>query len=378
MIFQNFGFNRKLVRISAPGVVLFPDQSLATWTSTESAQWLAAGAASCNTATFAYSGSTVRVGSARTGTVAKWGGGSLASNGKIYASPHVKTTWLIINTNNDTIAETGSVNGNSQGSVYDKITNTVYGFGSGGTKIICSTDVSSNISGPANRSLNPIQGFTGDYLFTAGFTYTGIRRYQISTNTTTNMASPGRTLGELGVGGSDGCMYFPNITGGTNVCKYNPVADTCTDLAIGDGNTYSTMIQHYDGYIYLLPSGGSAIRKLDVAAGTISAAHTMASGFSCSSACIGLDGRIYMVSSGGLVTTIRWYDPTAGTSGNITISNGDTSFQGITMGANGDLYLIPWSQSLYVHKLPLVTGTGTTATDIVSQYNFGGRMCWPG
>jgi hypothetical protein len=378
MIFQNFGFNRKLVRISAPGVVLFPDQSLATWTSTESAQWLAAGAASCNTATFAYSGSTVRVGSARTGTVAKWGGGSLASNGKIYASPHVKTTWLIINTNNDTIAETGSVNGNSQGSVYDKITDTVYGFGGGGTKIICSTDVSSNISGPADRSLNPIQGFNGDYLFTAGFNYTGIRRYQISTNTTTNMASPGRSLGELGVGGSDGCMYFPNLTGGTNVCKYNPAADTCTNIAIGTGDTFSTMIQHYDGYIYLLPLGGSAIRKLDVAAGTISAAHTMASGYNCSSACIGLDGRIYMVSSGALVTTIRWYDPTAGTSGNITISNGDTSFQGITMGANGDLYLIPWSNSLYVHKLPLVTGTGTTATDIVSQYNFGGRMCWPG
>ena len=47
------------------------------------------------------------------------------------------------------------------------------------------------------------------------------------------------------------------------------------------------------------------------------------------------------------------------------------------MGANGDLYLIPWTAG-YVHKLALTTGTGTPATDIVSQYNFGGRMCWPG
>ena len=376
MIFQNFGFNQNYKVTAAPAAVLFPDQSLATWTATESAQWLSTGTSVCNTATFGYASSTTRLSTNYSG-FGKWGGGSLASNGKIYCAPHVRSDWLIINTNNDTTATTGSVNGSSQGSVYDKITNTVYGFGSGGTKIITSTDVSSNISGPGNRSVNPIQGFNGDYLFTAGFTFTGMRRYQISTNTTTNMASPGRTLGELGVGGSDGCMYFPNLAGGTNVCKYDPVADTCTNIAIGTGDTFSTMIQHYDGYIYLLPLGGSAIRKLDVAAGTISAAHTMGSGYSCSSACIGLDGRIYMVTSGGGISTMRWFDPTASTSGNITIGNSDSSFQGITIGVNGDLYLIPWTAD-YVHKLALTTGTGTPATDIVSQYNFGGRMCWPG
>lgn len=380
MIFQNFGFNQKYVVAAAPAAVLFPDQSLATWTATESAQWLAAGTSVCNTSTFGYASTTSRIGTNYGGGTAKWAGGSLASNGKIYCAPHVRTDWLIVNTNNDTTATTGSVNGSSQGTVYDKITNTVYGFGSGGTKIITSTDVSSNISGPGNRSCNPIQGFNGDYLFTAGFTFTGMRRYQISTNTTTNMTSPTQAFGELGVGGSDGCMYFPNITSGTNVLKYDPVANTCTNLAIGNAQAYSTMVQHYDGYIYLLPNGGTqtAIRKLEVSTGTISAAHTMASGFGCSSACIGLDGRIYMVSSGAFVFTVRWYDPTAGTSGDITISNSESSFQGITMGANGDLYLIPWTQSSYVHKLALTTGTGTTATDIVSQYNFGGRMCWPG
>jgi hypothetical protein len=378
-IHQNFGFNQKYPVASAPAAVLFPDQSLATWTATESAQWLAAGAASCNTSTFAYSGSTVRIGTNYGGGAAKWAGGSLASNGKIYCAPHVRSDWLIVNTNNDTTATTGSVNGNSEGSVYDKITNTVYGFGGSGTKIITSTDVSSNISGPGNRSCNPIQGFNGDYLFTCGFSFTGMRRYQISTNTTTTLATPTRTFGEFGCGGSDGCMYFPNTAGGTNVLKYDPVANTCTNLAIGNAQLYAVMVQHYDGYIYLLPTGGTstAIRKLEVSTGTISAAHTMASSFGCSNACIGLDGRIYIVSSGS--GGIRWFDPTANTSGNITISNSDVSFQGITMGVNGDLYLIPWNANpAYVHKLPLVTGTGTPATDIVSQYNFGGRMCWPG
>jgi hypothetical protein len=379
-IHQNFGFNQNYAVASAPAAVLFPDQSLATWTSTESAQWLAAGAASCNTATFAYSGSTVRIGSSYGSGNAKWAGGSLASNGKIYAAPHLRTDWLIINTNNDTTATTGSVNGSTVGSVYDKITNTVYSFGAGGAKIVCSTDVASNISGPPNRTTNPVQGFDGDYLYGEGeFFYTGMRRYQISTNTTTTLASPSAQFGERGTLGSDGCMYWPNGGNSTtsNILKYNPVADTCTNIATG-GGVFLTMVQHYDGFIYLLPEGSTTIKKLNVSTGVISAAHTMASAFNPANACIGLDGRIYIVSSTA-VSTIRWFDPTAGTSGNITISNSDFSYQGITMGVNGDLYLIPWSTtSGYVHKLPLVTGTGTTATDIVSQYNFGGRMCWPG
>jgi hypothetical protein len=380
MIFQNFGFNTLQIKPTvAPTVSGFPDQSLTTWTSTESAQWLSYGASVCNTSTFAYSGSTVRVGAAFSGTSAKWAGGCLAPNGKIYAAPHVRTDWLIIDTNNDTRTTTGSVNNSTVGSVYDKITNTVYSFGAGGSKIVTTNDSSSNISGPPDRTTNAIQGFDGDYLYGCGeFFYTGMRRYQISTNTTTTLASPGAQFGERGTLGSDGCMYWGNSPGGTNILKYDPVADTCTNIATG-GGTFPTMIQHYDGFIYLLPSDASTvIKKLNISTGVISAAHTLASTFQSSNACIGLDGRIYIVSSLNGVGTIRWFDPTANTSGNITISNSDTSYQGITMGANGDLYLIPWNNSLYVHKLPLVTGTGTTATNIVSQYNFGGRMVWPG
>ena len=379
MIFQNFGFNQNYP-IATVDTSAFPDQSLATWTTTETAQWLSYGASVCNTSTFAYSGSTVRIGAAFTGTSAKWAGGSLAPNGKIYAAPHVRTDWLIIDTINDTRTTTGSVNSSTVGSVYDKITNTVYSFGAGGAKIVCSTDVSSNISGPPDRTTNPVQGFNGDYLYGCGeFFYTGMRRYQISTNTTTTLTSPGAQFGERGTLGSDGCIYWGNAgsSGGSNILKYDPVADTCTNIATG-GGTFPTLIQHYDGNIYLLPSDASlGIKILDVATASISFVHNMASTFQSSNACIGLDGRIYIVSAVN-TSVIRWFDPTTTTSGNITISNSDGSFQGITMGANGDLYLIPWNNSLYVHKLPLVTGTGTTATNIVSQYNFGGRMVWPG
>jgi hypothetical protein len=88
--------------------------------------------------------------------------------------------------------------------------------------------------------------------------------------------------------------------------------------------------------------------------------------------CIGLDGRIYVTRENG---GVYWYDPYSNTSGNITMASSDTSFSGITMGVNGDLYVVPFS-STYFHKIALTTGTGSSATDIVSQYNFGGRMCW--
>jgi hypothetical protein len=380
MIFQNFGFNRLKVKAAGAAPTSgFPNQALTTWTTTESAQWLSYGASVCNTTTFGYDTVTTRIGSALSGTVAKWAGGSLASNGKIYAAGHVRTDWLVIDTNNDSVTTTGNTNSNTEGTVYDKITDTVYAFGGGGAKIVCSTNAASNISGPANRSANPVQGFNGDYLYTCGFfNYSGIRIYQISTDTTTSGPSLSQGYGELGTLGSDGCMYWGNVSGGSDILKYDPVANTASTIAIGAGGNFPTLVQHYNGYIYLLPTDAtSSIRKLDIATGTISAAHTMSGGFQASSACIGLDGRIYIVSSTN-VGTIRWYDPTANTSGDITIGNSDTSFQGITMGAKGDLYLIPWSAALYVNKLALVTGTGTTATDIVSQYNFGGRMCWPG
>ena len=380
---QPFAFIKQEAEAAAAGpVTAFPDQSLTTWTTTTADDWLAYGASVLNTTTFAYSGSSVRIGSDYGTGVAKWQGGSLASNGKIYTSPHVRTKWAVIDTDTDTITEpTTIVNGSSQGSVYDKITNQVISFGDGGTKIDCSTDTASNISGPPNRTTNPIQSFAGDELYGLGFFgYTGIRKYTVSTDTTSTVTPTGDAViaqGEMGTLGRDGQIYTPNVPTPNITSKYNPDTNVNTQFARPGGENFTTIVQHYDGILYYLPqSAFGTLRGYNPSTSSWVADYDWGTGFQVSNACIGLDGRIYCV-TGQSTGTVKWYDPTAGSHGTITISNSDTSYQGITIGKNGDLYLIPWTAA-YFHKIPLVTGTGTTATDIVSQYNFGGRLCWPG
>tara|TARA_R110000803_G_scaffold198356_1_gene262086 strand:- start:82 stop:1212 length:1131 start_codon:yes stop_codon:yes gene_type:complete len=367
-----------LEQVQAGG--LFPDQSLATWTTTEADEWLAYGLANLNTSTFGYDTTTSRIGGSYGSGVAKWAGGSLTSNGKIYAAPHVRNKWAILDTTTDTITESvASVNGSSMGSVYDKITNQVISFGSGGTKIDVATDVASNISGPPNRTANPIQSFNGDELYgSSAFSYTGLRKYTISTNTTSTItptgASAGR-YGEFGTLGRDGCIYYGNGPSSAGFFKYDPATNIATIIS-NPGGVFTTLIQHYDGYIYFLPNNATTvIRKFDPSTGTFVGSYDWGTTFQSSNACIGLDGRIYVVSSQSNKTVIRWFDPIAVSHGDISLATGDKSYQGITVGANGDLYLIPWT-SPYFNKVALITGTGTTATDIVSQYNFGGRLCW--
>ena len=52
----------------------FPDQSLATWTSTEADAWLAYGASFATTSTFGYGTTTTRIGSDFGTGAAKWFG----------------------------------------------------------------------------------------------------------------------------------------------------------------------------------------------------------------------------------------------------------------------------------------------------------------
>ena len=366
----------------AGGATAFPDQSLATWTSTEADAWLAYGASFATTSTFGYGTTTTRIGSDFGTGVAKWLGGSLANNGKIYTPPHVRSKWGIIDTTNDTVTESAAtVNGSNQGSVYDKISQQVIAFGDNGTVIDISNDSATNISsGPPNRSCNPVQGFVGNDIYTTKFVVgsAGIEKYNVSTGVTSAVSPTGDTVtlqGENGTLGRDGCMYMPSVSSGGGIMKYNPATNVNTNLTVPGSEIFTTIVQHYNGYIYFLPQGTyTTLRWYDPSTSTWAGSYSWGSGFQTSNACIGLDGRIYCV-TGQTQSTIKWYDPTAGTHGNITISNSDSSYQGITMGANGDLYLIPWTGSWF-HKLALTSGTGTPATNVVSQYNFGGRMCW--
>ena len=356
----------------------FPDQSLATWTSTEADEWLAYGASVCNTSTFGYGTTTTRIGGSFLNN-RQYYGAALASNGKIYGSPADGGTvkqWIIIDTNTDTVTlNPTTVNYRNFGARYDKITNTVYSFGDGGTKIDCSTDTASNVTGPSSWNGGAVQSFDGNKLYTAPLTNNNnIYEYNISANTTTNVGSVGGDRYPIGTLSRTGKMFWPS-GGGTSFTEYDPSTSTLTNFGFFNGDYVGPMVQHYDGYIYAFPRFfNSSIIRLDPATRAYTTIHTLSISPQIISmdTCIGLDGRIYVTRENG---SIYWYDPSSNTSGNITMASGDTSYAGITIGVNGDLYAVPFNGD-YVHKLALTTGTGTPATDIVSQYNFGGRMCW--
>jgi len=368
----------------------FPDQSLSTWTTTEADAWIDYGAANLNTTTFAYSGSTQRIGSDYGSGNAKWMGGSLADNGKIYAAPHLGYTggkkWAIIDTDTDSISVSAQVvNGDNQGSVFDKISGKVIAFGNNGTTITVSSDSGSNItSGPNNRSCNPIQSFAGDEIYTCTFVIASaaVYKFNVSTGATTTVTTSGDSLltqGEFGTLGIDGKMYMPSVSSGGSIMQFDPSTNVNTNIALpgGAGEIYTNIVQHYNGYLYFLPqSAFGTIRWYDPSTDSWIGDSDGGSGFQVGNACIGLDGKIYMVSGSDSTYTLKVFDPATNTHSTIAIADSDSSFQGITVGKNGDLYLIPWNNN-YFHKLELVTGTGTTATDIVTQYNFGGRLCWP-
>lgn len=374
MIFQNFGFNRVLLAEGGAVVPTFPDQSLTTWTTTETAAWLSAGA-TLTTASFGYATSSVRIGSAYTST-AQWYGAALASNGKIYCPPHTTNNWAIINTATDTVATTGSIFANNcMGARYDKITNQVFALGDGGTKITCTNDSGSNISGPPNRQGGAVQSFDGNKLYTIGlFGTTGVYEYDISANSSSFKASTGGDRYTHGTLAANGKIFWGG-GGGTQFTAYEPSTNTLTNFGTFSGDYTGPMVAHYDGYIYNFPRFfNQSVIRINPTDNSYTTIHTLSvpTNIISMGACIGLDGRIYVVRENG---GVYWYDPYSNTSDVITMEGGDSSFAGITMGMYGDLYVVPYNAD-YFHKISLTTGAGATANAIVQQYNFGGRMCW--
>lgn len=371
MIFQNFGFNQKYPVVSGGGT-LFPDQSLATFTSAEATQWQNA-ASAFNTTTYGYASSVSDLGSVA-GGVAKYNTAALASNGKIYSPGHVNSNWLIVDTFNDTFTTStaGTFNGDNDGCVFDKITGYVYSFGNGGSKINPSTGVSSTITGPPNRQAPGVQSFDGNKLYTAAaFGTSGIYEYNVSANTNTYKASQGSAAGDSGTLAFNGKIYFSS-GGGTSFLEYDPATNTATNFGSVSADVFFLMITHPNGYVYAMPASGGIIKRIDPTTRTIT--DITATGYVGYTGCLGMDGKIYTVASSE--GQIRYFDPATNTIGTISSGFADSSYQGIAMGAKGDLYVTPWSGA-HVYKLALTTGTAT-APAICQEYNFGGRFCWPG
>jgi hypothetical protein len=348
----------------------FPNQKLQPWSGFESQQWMRAGS-QFNSTICQYDTTTTRISANYGSGVAKWNTATLAPNGYVYSPGHVRTDWCVIDTFTDTVSVTGSINSSNDGCVYDKISNAVYAFGSGGTKIIPG-GVASNITGPPNRQAPGVQSYDGNFLYTvSAFAASGIYAYNVSANSNAlSLAAGSRTdLGTLGINGK---IYFSAGSAG-NILEYDPVANTSTTIGSFAGDKFYAIKQHPNGFIYIMPAnGGTTIKRLNPLTKELIDVLTPSPTYVAFSACIGADGRIYGVASN--TNYISWYDPYSNTNGQITVANGDTSFQGIAMGALGDLYITPWSGTTgYIHKLKLVKGSGYVQK-IIQEYNIGGRL----
>jgi len=377
MIFQNFGFNKQAIKkVVGPSGPTFPDQSLSTWTTTQTAAWLNAGT-TLTTSNFGYSSTSTIIGSGYGGS-ANWYGSALAANGKIYAPPHTRGQWAVIDTTNDTVSLIGSsINNENMGAVYDKITNQVFAFGNGGTKVVCSSDTASNLSGPGNRNGGVVQSLDGNKLYTIGlFGNDNIYEWNISSATSTSKVGVGADRYTAGTLAANGSIYW-GAGGGTQFTQYTPSTNTLNNFGSFSGDWTGPMVAHYDGYLYNFPRfSNSNIIRLNPSDNSYTNIATLSISpqIISTQACIGLDGRIYVTRENGAV---YWYDPYSNTSGDITMAYSNSSFAGITLGAYGDLYCIPYNGGNF-HKIALTTGAGATANAIVQQYNFGGRMVWPG
>lgn len=351
----------------------FPQQTLKVVGNFEAQQWMRAGQ-QFNTTHFEYATASIRIGDNYSGG-AQFNGGALAPNGKIYSPGHTRNEWLVVDTNNDTTYVTGSVSGlSSEGCVVSKITNEVFAYGDQNTKINYLTDEVTAISGPGQRQTNPILSYDGNIIYGGSFFgISGVYAYDIATNTYTQSWNSGNTNGEFGTLGINGKIFLAKgSTGEFQV--WDPFTNTGTGFGSGAPGDYSTIMQHYDGYIYAFPNfSNSYIQRIDPYTLEVQEYFNYGSGdIGWGNACIGADGRFYGVGTGN----IFWFDPNTKQTGSIVTESGDSSFQGVTLGVNGDLYFLPWGAP-YVHKLPLVRGSGY-AQKIIQEFNQSSRWTWPG
>jgi len=352
-----------------------PDQSLREFGTFEGQQWMAA-MSQLNTTNFEYQTSSVRIGSALSGTTYKYIGAALASNGKIYCPGHNQNRTLAVNTYDNTVAElTGATNTQNSGMFYDKITNFCYASGNGGLKVDCATDTPSNITSGTNRATPTVQSGNGNRGISGAvaFKTAGVYDYNIATNTAALVSASAGYRAGVCISPVNNAVFFGNDTA-TNYIRFEPATNTLTTFGTITAYRQPSIISYFDGYVYSLPANnGTVIKRINPVTLEVVDIFTPTFENGDGSACIGADGRIYRVF--GNNGRVRWYDPRTNTEGLLcTLSNSDVNYSSIRLGVDGSLYCIP-RDAAYVHRIAPARGS-EYVTNIIKEFNFGGRYCW--
>ena len=353
----------------------FPEQKLKIWSAFESNQWLRATqnyftSGSGNGVTY---GSPVTIGSSY--GLARWNGATMADNGKIYAPAHLDDGFLIIDTTNDNVSQTGSLGGGSpscNGCFYSPITRCVYTATDDQRmyKMNIDTNAISYVSLPSYGSqwFPFVLSWDGMYAYSGGTNNTkNVVRYNLADDTYTVMSGATYSLDRSGCClGVDNSLYM-GAANGTSYIKYDIAGNSIATVGSFAGDTHPGMITGPDGNMYGFPNNANALIRINVPYNTTTNVTTPASTCRGQSQCIGADGNIYSV---GDSSTCTVYNLRTNTLSTITLPGG--GYHGIVMAPSGDLYCVPWSSGVTVAKIP-INNNGRVLRPLQEQNGIFGR-----
>jgi len=379
MIFQNFGFNRQLIKAAgAPAAGIFPDQSTKVWTSTETDQWLTAASNVFTIGNGVTYSSYSTVSTALTGnTIA----GVLARNGKIYIAGDSGTSTINIwNTNNNTNS-TLSLSGNTQAysMVYNDYTKCVYIPGNGIIYVVDTlTDTQvTTISNPLGNSYFQLysSGYDAQYIYGTGwFQNNTWFRVDCSNNTAASLSigTGGDTLN--GVMGRNGKIYVGGGGGSTNGYHVLNTSVPQNEYVSGMGNisdSYRAAANHYNGYLYTMPAyGASKIYLMDTSNNSATEARGAVTDNRIGTTILGADGQIYgFGNSANASNNANVYDPVNDVLNYITVPQRD--FNWSVIDANGHIY---FGQGGNLYKLTASNVPSATLTALAEMNGIIARM----
>lgn len=274
----------------------------------------------------------------------KYWGGVLAPNGSIYCAPHQATTILKINTLNDTISTFGSFVGSYKyGGGILAPNGKIYFIPCSATAVLVvdpSNDSSYTFGSIAGGSFYWLGGSLnkeGTKIYCTPHLTTSILVIDIENESTYTIPGLPATANKYSSSQltPDGYIYCVP-THISNILKIDPSNDTFTTFgtASGGSDKYYSSILAPDGFIYGLPyAGTNDVLKINTSNDTIS---QISSSGGVLGACLGVDGKIYGISTG----SFNVFDP-SNNSTNVVNGLGLSYNQGLVMGLNGKMYSIP-------------------------------------
>lgn len=355
---------------------LFPDEGNPRWANDDFLRWVDTFTTyftSGSSDSVRYSSNPVVVGAdlAAKATAARYAGGVLAPNGKIYAVGHLADDVLVINSYTDTFtsfsAGVGSDPSSTNG-IYDSVTDRIYyGTKYGVYTINPNTDAlepsASNAFGTVQLGIVG-QAYSSNELLVTHKDGNNYRIYDTTTKTFGSNIPKGAFTNTKGALAQNNVMFSGNLGGftrrgflfydmnnGTSGSVFTPPTDSCRSAILAP-----------NGFVYTFGAFTAPFNVVKINPITKTFTNVLSMNDTKSNSyCFGADGRIYGV---GQSNQMFAYDWRTNTIQYYTLPA--NSFEGIVMGAKGDIYAIPWSTN---RVAKLVATNNQNKLSVIQEFN---------